>query len=132
MMSFLTRVLNTPIFLLGQCNLLQLYHKSTFFARSIFLVYFLKCLRDRSIAYRNHCVSRYLRLLNRLVGFLLGITQKCWPSLCCCEITGFGSYLKCRRIAGFQGELYGTFFDELCLLMTGFDRGQPPTEKQVS
>ncbi len=27
---------------------------------------------------------------------------------------------------------YGTFFDELCLLMIGFDRGQPPTEKQVS
>jgi len=27
---------------------------------------------------------------------------------------------------------YGTFFDELCLIMTGFDRGQPPTEKQVS
>jgi len=32
------------------------------------------------------------------------------------------------------GELkgYGTFFDELCLIMTGFDRVQPPTEKQVS
>ena len=29
-------------------------------------------------------------------------------------------------------KVYGTFFDELCLVMIGFDRGQPPTEKQVS
>ncbi len=26
----------------------------------------------------------------------------------------------------------GRFFDELCLIFIGFDRGQPPTEKQVS
>ena len=25
-----------------------------------------------------------------------------------------------------------TCFDELCFIVTGFDRGQPPTEKQVS
>ena len=33
-----------------------------------------------------------------------------------------------------MGELKvsGTFFDELCFLVTDFDRGQPPTEKQVS
>ena len=31
-----------------------------------------------------------------------------------------------KSVVGFVGELkgYGTFFDELCLIMIGFDRGQ--------
>ena len=31
--------------------------------------------------------------------------------------------IKCSN--GGELKVYGTFFDELCLLMTGFDRGQP-------
>ena len=34
-----------------------------------------------------------------------------------------------RELCPAGGELkgYGTFFDELCFLVIGFDRGQPPT-----
>jgi len=46
-------------------------------------------------------------------------------------------FVECQE--AIEGELKeyacpigGIFFDELCLLMTGFERGQPPTEKQVS
>ncbi len=36
------------------------------------------------------------------------------------------------ELKGYACPIGGTFFDELSFLVIGFDRGQPPTEKQVS